>query len=246
MWLVLGDEADPSVDWFRDGMQRRSVAVEVVSTRALSAAVRWNHRVGRHGASVVADLPDGRRLDSNAVRATLNRVAALNPPVEYFVSPDGEYAQQELLALYLSLLHSLPGPVLNRPTPQGLSGRLRYAPEWAVLAARAGLGSRAFHVSTALAQPHAGAALSDRPVPSPTLVIVAAGRLFPDGLPRAAAAAALRLAGLAGLDLVGFRLETTAEGTAMFEAADLHPDLRPAGDPLLDHLAALADAGAPR
>lgn len=242
MWLVLCDEADASARWVWDGLRHRSVAVELVSTRLLSAALRWNHRVGLEGASFVVDLPDGRCVESRAVHATLNRVVSLSPPLEYAASPDGEYALQELLALYLSLLRCLSPPVLNPPTPQGLAGRLRYAPEWTALASLAGFTTTPFRVASTEERADAGTTDQSGPAAvSGQTLLVAAGRLFGNPVAPGVATAARRLASLAGVGLLGLQVATTAEGTAAFVSADLYPDLRPAGDALLDHLATLGD-----
>ena len=247
MWLVLCDEADASARWVWDGLRRRSVAVELVPTRLLSAALRWNHRIGPDGASFAVDLPDGRCVESRAVHATLNRVVSLSPPSEYAASPDGEYALQELLALYLSLLRCLSPPVLNPSSPQGLAGRLRYAPEWTALASRAGFTTDPFRVaSTEERTDPRTTDHSGRPAVLSQTLLVAAGRLFGNPVAPGVATAACRLASLAGVDLLGVQVATTADGTATFVSADLYPDLRPAGDALLDHLATLGnrEAGA--
>jgi hypothetical protein len=169
------------------------------------------------------------------------------PRPEYLATPDRDYALQELLALYLSLLHCLPPPVLNRPSPQGLSGRMRYTPDWLVLASRAGFATAPYTVSSR----EEGSRRRDdeqtlhRPASARHEVVVAAGRVFGGSVTRQVAAAACRLSNLAGADLLGLRLATTADGAARFEAADLYPDLRSAGADLLDHLAGLPEMEAP-
>src|SRR5215213_2932280 len=148
MWLVLCDDSATSAKWVYGGLRERAVPVEFVSTSVLSGAVRWIHRVDSSGASAEVILPDGRCIDSGTIRGTLNRVVSLSPPPTFFASPDGDYALQELLALYLSLLRCLPAPVLNRPSSQGLSGRIRSTLDWLVLASRAGLATRPYTVTS--------------------------------------------------------------------------------------------------
>lgn len=239
MWLVLCDDLDESARWAYDGLRERGVPAELVPTSVLSGALRWVHRVDTRGASAEVLLPGGRVIDTADVCGTLNRVVGLWPPEAYFASPDGDYAVQELLAMYLSLLECLPSPVLNRPTPQGLSGRLRYTPEWCVLAARAGFTTIPYTASTRNDVP----ARTTTAAPSGATrhtVIVAAGRVFGDPLDSAAAAMACQLADLADLNMVGLQIATTPDGAAWFEAADLYPDLRVGGAEFLDHLAGLA------
>lgn len=246
MWLVLCDDLDAAAYWAYDGLCARGVPAEFVPASTMSRAVRWVHRVGPRGATVQVDLPDGRRIDSRSVRGTLNRMTWLRPPPSYAASPDGDYALQELLALYLSLLRCLPGPVLNAPSSQGLSGRMRYPLDWVLLAARAGLASLPYVMSSR----DAGDEAALRPPPSAAAVrhavLVASGRVFGDPVSPRGAAAACQLADLAGVGMLGLRLATTADGTTWFEGADLYPDLRPFGGELLDHLAGLhAPAGGP-
>lgn len=243
-WLVLCDDFDVSARWTYEGLRERRVPVELVLTSVLSGAVRWAHRVGPAGASAEVVLPDGRMIATESVRGTLNRVVGLWPPAEFLASPDGDYAVQELLAMYLSLLQCLPAPVLNRPTPQGLSGRLRYSPDWFVLAARAGFVTIPYAASTRDDAPPGGSPLGASGLVSADrhTVIVAAGQVFGDPISAAAAAAACRLAALAQVELLGLQLATAPDGAAWFESADLYPDLRAGGEQFLDHLGRLAPA----
>ena len=55
------------------------------------------------------------------------------------VTSDREYALSEMQAFYLSWLSAIPGQVVNRPTPQGLSGHWHHISEWALSAARLAL-----------------------------------------------------------------------------------------------------------
>lgn len=248
MWLVLCDDLDASARWVYDGLRQRSVPAEFVPASVLSRAVRWGHRIGSEGASVEVVLPDGRCITSAAVRGTLNRMVGLWPAPDYVASPDSDYALQELLAMYVSLLQCLSAPVLNRPTSQGLSGRVRYTPDWLVLAARAGFATASYAVSS---RGDDWCRDDDRlqiTIPAAAKrhnVVVAAGRVFGDPLSARATAAACRLTMLAEVDLLGLRLATACDGGAWFEAADLYPDLRTAGGGLLDHLVGLAPGEPP-
>lgn len=143
-------------------------------------------------------------IATTLVRGTLNIVVGMWPPAEFFTSPDGDYAAQELLAMYLGLLQCLPPPVLNRPNPQVLSGRLRYTPDWYVLAARAGFATipdtASTREDTAPGDTPAAGALAA--TAARHTVIVASGRVFGDPI-GAAAAAACKLAELANVELLG-------------------------------------------
>lgn len=240
MWLILCDDLDASALWVYEGLRARGAAAELVSASVLSGAVRWVHRVGPDGAAAEVLLPDGRCIDTTAVRGTLNRMTGLWPQSASTASPDGDYALQELLALYLSLLRCLSPPMLNRPSAQGLSGRMRCPIEWFVLAARAGFATLPYEVSSGdeghPRETQASPALADAVRQE---ILVAAGRVFGHAVSPRAATAVSQLAGLADVELLAVRVATTGDGAVWFEAADLYPDLRLGGDELLDHLAAL-------
>ena len=140
MVLVLCEESDLAALWAASRLQARGLTVEIVTGADLAAAERWEHRVGRSGVTLDLTLAGGRRLSSAEVKGGLNRLFFLPSAwLQRIGGPDRDYAIQEMHALYLSWLHALPGPLLNRPTPQGLCGNWRHPSAWAALAARAGL-----------------------------------------------------------------------------------------------------------
>jgi hypothetical protein len=123
---------------------------------------------------------------------------------------------------------------------------MRYNSEWFVLAARAGFATPPYAVSSRGADADLGGGPTDTVVPAQAnhhSVIVAAGGVFGDRVSARAASAACRLAKLADVDLLGLRLATAEDGVVWFEAADLYPDLRTAGDGLVDHLVGLVPCG---
>jgi hypothetical protein len=259
MWLVLCEEGDRSAQWVYEGLRARQAPAELVTAEMLAHASRWVHMVGpgRVGAELL--LPDGRLLEFNTVGATLNRLTGLELTRAFSVSPDREYALQEVFALYLSVLQCPRGPILNRPSPQGLSGRIRSVPEWLMLAATSGLATLPFCVSshvdtsgqdaTKTAHPDSHCqpeTMPDLAGASLQQIIVAAGEVFgADNISRATADAARRLTKLAGVELLGLQLTMTDRGEAWFHAADLYPDLSIGRDPLLDHLEALLSTRVP-
>lgn len=227
MWLVLCEAGDLAALRARRGLLARGLApVEVVTAGVLACALAWEHRVGTWGASVRITLAGGRVLDGASVRGTLNRLVAA--PTAHLVRAtpaDREYARQEVGALFLSWLESLPGPVVNRPSPQGLCGPLLHRSEWAALAAHAGLP----------AVPYVEAGGEPVPEPWATTAIVA-GEAFAG--PPEVAEGCRRLAALAGCALLGVGLSLTAEGWALAGATPL-PDLAAGGEAVLDALAVL-------
>ncbi|MEU9045601.1 MULTISPECIES: hypothetical protein [unclassified Kitasatospora] len=249
MWLVLCDPGDQAALWAHEGLRKRGLEpLELLSPQALLGSTRSAHRVGRHGAAFDNSLPDGRILASRDVSGVLNRVAAAPFGLLPFdTHADARYAQEELSALLLSLLTCL-GPVsVNRPGATGLCGAWRSAAEWTVLAARAGL-------------PVPPARISSSPEPEPPWdapgsggVLVLGEHVFGEhgfGAPAAEDEKAyVRLARLAGTDLLGLDLHRDGGQRVVFAGATPLPDLRSGGDPfldrLLDHLTGLSGLSGP-
>ncbi|MER7766884.1 hypothetical protein [Kitasatospora sp. NPDC096140] len=238
MWLVLGDPADRAALWAHKGLRERGLEpLELLSPQALLGSTRSAHRVGRHGAGFEIVLPDGRLLDSREVSGVLNRVAAAPFGLLPFdTHGDALYAQEELSALLLSLLTCLAPVAVNRPCATGLCGAWRSTAEWTVLAARAGLPVPPARISSSPGPEPDRAA-----VPDSDGVLVLGDRVF--GAPSLAASlsaedeeACVRLARLAGTDLLGLDLHLDDEQRPVFGGASPLPDLRSGGEPFLDHL----------
>ncbi|MBU6498502.1 MAG: hypothetical protein KGQ40_08240, partial [Rhodospirillales bacterium] len=126
MILVLCDEADVSALWAADALRQRGLSPTVLTGLDLAWVRGWRHRVGAKGADILLRFDTGQ-LDGRSVRGVLNRLSYL--PRAWLArigGPDRDYAMQEMLAFYLSWLHSLGGPKLNPPAPQGLCGNLRH------------------------------------------------------------------------------------------------------------------------
>jgi hypothetical protein len=212
--------------------------LEWVSVEALAAALRWEHRVGGGGATLHVELADGRTLDGAAVRGTLNRLFVA-PTSAVSLSLDAAYAAQELQAFFLSWLHSLPGPMLNPPAPQGLCGRWRPLSEWVQLAAGSGLPTAPFYRSSheIAAPPAAGERLVPLGTPVCTVLTVD-GAALGAAAPTAITAACLRLAEAVRTPLLGIDFAAGAAGPWTFAGATPSPDLRLGGTRLLDRLAA--------
>ncbi len=141
MLLVVCGSDDAAALWACEGLRRRGLEpIERIWFESLAHGVGWEHRLedGRVWTGIV--LGDGRRINSEEVSGVLNRISTVHSLDLGLIHPsDQYYVAQELQAFLLSWLHALPAPVLNRPTPLGLSGRLRHASEWVWLASKAGL-----------------------------------------------------------------------------------------------------------
>lgn len=241
MWLILcSAHDDAAADWAYRGLKSRGLEpLEVVHAEALPYGLRWDHRIGIEGASISVELRDGRRITSGRLRGVLNRLTHV-PTQHLSMSPDHEYISQELTAFFMSWLHALPGPVLNRPTAQGLCGPWRHASEWAYLAGRAGLPVPVYRQSSGdqIDETRAERRLFPPGTPTASAVFLG-GRLYgPQALPREVEEACARLSALTSLPLLGVEFARGEGGAWQFAGATPLPDLSVGGTALLDALAA--------
>jgi hypothetical protein len=233
--LVLCEDFDPAAAWAADRLRRRGLDANVVYGTDLAAAPQVEHRVGRAGATIEIMLACGRRLSSRTIGGVLNRLSFLPSAwLNRIGGPDRDYAVQEMYALYLSWLNSLPGPLLNPPAPQGLCGNWRHPSAWAALAGRAGLPVARYRQSS-----------EDDPAALwPAAAAVAPATLFVVGERVVGQPAALehldepcrRLALAANVRLLGIDFAPSANGWH-FVGASVMPDLIRGGEPLADALA---------
>jgi hypothetical protein len=239
MWLVLCDANDASAILAFQALRARGIApLELVTADALSLADEWEHRVEGDSASVRVRLGDGRAFDGSLLRGVLNRLYTA-PTWHWRAAPtvDQEYVQQELIAFFLSWLHALPCPVINRPTPQGLCGRWRSESEWVCLAQRAGLPVAPFRQSSFdRVDEMRGEKRLLAPGISTRSVIVVDGAATGASAPDDVKAACARFAESAETDLIGLDFVEGAAGPWTFVGANPMPDLRWGGPGLIDAL----------
>ena len=245
MILVFCDTADLPALWAAGRLGARGLAVDIVTAQVLESALKWHHRITADGeASVTIELADGRRISSDAPAAVLNRLSqAPRSRVDRVGGEDRDYAAQEMSALFLSWLEAMPGPLVNRPTPQGLSGRWRHPSQWAVLAARAGLAIAPYRQSH---ETDPDRAWLTEPRPD-ALAVFAVGEAAVGStiIPEPVLEACVRLAREAGEALLGVDLVRGADGGWAMAGASPNPDLMRGGEPLIDALAALLTAADP-
>jgi hypothetical protein len=212
------------------------VALTVLTDDDLAAARNWRHAISADGgATLTLELADGRKLESASVSGVLNRLATV--PWSWLSrvgGPDVRYAAQEMHALYLSWLHALPGPMLNRPTPQGLCGNNRRLSAWAAMAARAGLPIRPLKL-TSEDDPDETWRAPQEGI-SRTVVVVRDRAIGPDDLATEHGAACARLASASGCALLGVEFGPTDDGWRVIGATP-SPYLIDGGDRLADALA---------
>lgn len=242
MWLILSSSSDPSGIWARQGLRHLGlIPLEFVTAENLASRCQWEHRLGSGGTHLQFALADGRVFTSSAVRGVLNRLYAPSPlALERAAASDRDYAQAELLAFYLSWLNGLPGVVINRPTPAGLSGPWLHPSEWMLRASRAGLRTPVYRQgSRGAADPGNNSFCRSSAANRITTqsVIAFAGEIFGGMVPASIAQACGRLVEEAGAAMLGIDLYADEHGRWTFAAATPTPDLRCGGMPLLRRLA---------
>jgi hypothetical protein len=245
VWLVLCASTDLSALWAYQGLRARGLhPLELVSAEQLAHSLRWEHRLRSDGVTVRITLADGREVHHDRVWGVLNRVLSVPPAwCTVATAADREYATQEIGAFFLSWLYALPGPVLNRPTPQGLSGPWRHPSEWHCLAGRAGLSVGPYTQSGLDSPDICGvpATQVDR------TVFVAADRVIaPPLTPASVQVGCRRFAELFGASLLGIDFTLAPDGQWIVVGCSPYPDLCVGQAPLLDALAQIFRDGQPR
>lgn len=206
------------------------------------AHARWEQRVGKSGVRVDVTLRDGRMLRSKSISGTLNRL--LYPPQGdmLLIQPsDRTYVFQEMMAIFMSWLGALQGPVFNEPAPECLAGRVRSLAEWFWLAGKAGLPAYRLRVSSDDAQsaPSMHVRMPDLGMDVTTLFVIGDRVAGAPAAPAAIVDGCRRLAALAHAPLLGveFTVGCCGDGWRLAGVSAM-PDLRQGGDALLDTLAA--------
>lgn len=241
MWLVICEPSDQSALWAYQGLKRRGLApLELLSPDMLACSLCWEHRINAQGTTISIKLADGRRILGGELRGVLNRVHTV--PLSMWskaAEADRLYVQQELFAFYLSWLHGLPCPMLNRPTAMGLTGAWRSETEWVCLAAKAGLPTPVYRQTSAdRIDESQGHRRLVPPGMTARTVIAAGTAVAGEAVPPEIAAGCLRLASLAAMPLLGVDFLSGSAGAWTFAGATSLPELSLGGELLLDALAA--------
>ncbi|MGH8544364.1 MAG: hypothetical protein ACREX3_12210 [Gammaproteobacteria bacterium] len=240
MWLVICASDDAAALWASEGIKQRGPEpVQMLYSDSLLHGVGWEHRLQGERVFTDVTLPCGQHVRSSEVSGLLNRISALPPASLLLIQPsDRHYATHEFQALFLSWLQAMPAPVLNRPTPFGLSGRLRHVSEWVWLAANAGLPNRGYRQSSNDVPLEWGAHVRTVDAGTPTTTLIVVGDVV-TGPPAPAhiESGCLRLSKLSGAPLLGVEFVVDRDQTWTFAGVSTNPDLRFGGEPLLDALA---------
>jgi hypothetical protein len=249
MWLVLCNSEDASALWAYHGLKARGLEpIELISAEVLSYSLCWEHRLRGDLATIDIKLADGRWIHSNTINGVLNRL--LSVPLGFWRSAaptDRDYVLQELTAFYLSWLYALSCPVINRPTPQGLSGQWRHESEWVWLASQAGLPTADYRqTSLDRVDEMKGERRLIHPSALTTTVIVFADQLFGVEIPRSLMEGCRRLAEFSDTALLGIEFATDSHSQWKFVGATPSPDLSFGGSALLDALAWALEGESPK
>jgi hypothetical protein len=239
MWLVLCETHDASATWAFSALRARGLApLEILGAQELALSDFQEHRLEGLRTTLRFRTEAGLQVDGQRLSGVINRLYTV--PTGHWrqaSEADRSYVQQEMFAFFLSWLHALPCPVLNRPTPQGLCGQWRQESEWAWLARQAGLPVAVYRqtsrdtIDEALGQ--------RRLVPAGALVstvIVVGGCVVGTPIPPDLRDGCLRLANLARTSLLGIDLVESPTRGWQFAGASPTPDLRLGGDALVDAL----------
>ena len=225
-YAVLCGPEDAAAVWAAHELTRRGLPVRVITTEELVYSASLTHRLSADGSTVAVRLADGSILGPG-LRGTLNRVVRL--PRAHLAATDEkdrDYVLSELHAVLTSLLFALPGVVVGRADPRGLSGAWWRPAEWLVAAGRSGLISVGYRSGG-----------FDEISGRQTVLVVGAAVVTPSGIdiPTDVVVGCQRLAERHGGGLLG--LDFAVEGsTWAFERATPWPDLRPGGALLADAL----------
>jgi hypothetical protein len=232
LWLVLCHEDDECAFWLAEGLRKRGFGpLRLVTAESLGPGSRWVHRIEAEGPSISVELPDGHLINSDGVRGVINR---LSRPcwllsASLVKEDDRDYAEQEVAAFFVSWLSSFKGHIVNRPSPLGLSGRMRRPSEWIVLASSCGLATVPYRRSSIVGGGWV-AAEAER-----FSVLVVNGKIFgraPDEIVRGCC----RLAALSHTVVLGIEFALRARAGPVFVGATPIPDMRSYGGDALEAL----------
>lgn len=243
MWLILCSSSDASAQWAFQGLMQLGVTpLHLLTAESLASARTWEHRLGTQDTQLAITLANGVSIRSSQIRGVLNRLVAPSDFIARSATPDDRtYAQAEMQAFYLSWLHALPGTVINRPVPQGLSGAWMHTSEWTLRASRAGLRTCRYRQS---ARAHLASFSQDSHQRGTAhSVISLRGETYGAHLPENVIHACDRLANAANADMLGVELNSGAGDEWTFADATTLPDLRVGGAPLLQRLAKILVEG---
>ena len=235
MWLVLTEPYDEAGAWLADGLRSHApFPVTLLTTREITQGAQTTHGSDDGREWFRIQLYNDIVIDSRELRGVVNRVCALPPGLAFRLqAPQRDYAEQNFGLPLLHLLHGFPGPVLNRPTPQGISGDFRLDFEWSALATQVGFSRTPARQLWNKSAPHSRSGSPEK-ASAVTGVVVVGDQVVPlnestASLPPFAVSCCRRLAALSRSTLLGLELTRTSGEEWQFLRASLRPNLTPGG-----------------
>jgi hypothetical protein len=243
MWLILTEPYDDTGTWLAEGLRPlTSEAVVHLTTRDLTQRARVCQVVADGESWFRVTVENGRTIDSRTLNGVVNRICALPPGLALRLhDPLRDSAQRNFGLPLLRMLHDVAGPVLNRPTAQGISGDFRLDFEWAALANQVGLprapARPAWPPARVPDRSHTNMSASDI-VP---VAVIGDQVLVLDNvdtrLPGNVIASCRRLAALSRTSLLGLDLMRSSPGEWKFLRANPRVNLVPGGAEVLTAVA---------
>lgn len=219
MVIVVADAGDAVASAFVRQYARRGV--RLLRPSDLSR-LGWRYEFRDHAGSSQA-VVGGRVFPEDQLAGVITRLASVTPnDLPHIESADRAYVAQEMQAFLLAWLHTLPCPVLNRPSPFCLAGEWWSPQTWIHRACRLGIpvARSEWHVVRDLRrkviQPVTGES-------STASITVVGSQIIGHAAPRVVQYAR-KLAQAAGLDLVSVRFSSPNDD-ARFLDASLWPNL---------------------
>lgn len=239
MWLILTEPYDDNGAWLAQGLRPHAPGPVVhLTTRDITQGASTAHGCEDGNAWFHVRVASGQTIDSRSLRGVVNRVCALPPGLAFRLSlPLRDSAERNFGLPLLHLLHGFDGPVLNRPTAQGISGDFRIDFEWSTLATQVGF----VRTPSRPAWSNRRTAASEMDVTQ--VLVIGEQTIAPDldaaTLPTGVAACCRRLAALSRTSMLGLELTRDANDDWHFLRANSRASLRPGGERAL---AAVAQA----
>ena len=244
MFLMLCDSPDLSAIWAHQGLRKRGLPIELITSEMLAYSLYWEHGFRADGLRTNFGLADNRKISSKNILGVVNRIQTIPSTHLRTNKADKEYALQELFAFFLSWIYSLPSPVFNRPTPQGLAGRWRHASEWVLLAHSSSLPTPIYRQSSfdEVDSTKLSGKLVHSGTPVSTVIVINEHVIGPKHLNKMKKGC-LKLAELAKTPLLGIDFKKGTSKSWIFAGATPMPNLRLGGIRLLETLKNTLQAG---
>jgi hypothetical protein len=228
MLVILASQWDPAA---RSLAARCSDGEAAILTPPDLSIGGWRQRLGDTGPQSV--VVGGTLMPQQAISGVLTLLPGIGERhLPHVVPQDRPYVASEMNAFLIFWLSQLKCPVLNRPTPECLTGPAWRAEKWLHVAAQAGISVRPMHLNSSVQS-------ASEEDPSSVVVTVVGERAIGNADPTLHEAAKT-LAAIAGVQMLSVRFGGPEPGDCLINAGPT-PDLSDTAvaDALLGHLHAV-------